>query len=41
MEIFEGGQFIGMRVREEVALLNSQEQEVSLNGDIEGELQAN
>lgn len=49
MEIFEGGQFIGMRVREEVALLNTLdtskviEQNTSPNkgSDIEGELQAN
>ncbi|QFU23393.1 polymer-forming cytoskeletal protein [Shewanella eurypsychrophilus] len=45
MEIFEGGQFIGMRVREDIALLKT----VSLNKDchvepkpdIQGELQAN
>ncbi|ACA85996.1 bactofilin family protein [Shewanella woodyi] len=41
MEIFEGGQFIGMRVREEVALLNTIEQQELLNSDVEGELQTN
>ncbi|MEC4727777.1 polymer-forming cytoskeletal protein [Shewanella sp. D64] len=39
MEIFEGGQFIGMRVREEIALLNTFEQK--MDDDIEGELQSN
>lgn len=41
MEIFEGGQFIGMRVREEITLLNSVAQKVSVDAGIEGELQAN
>lgn len=36
MEIFEGGQFIGMRVKEEVALLNSFDAQ---QAEIEGELQ--
>jgi len=37
MEIFEGGQFIGMRVKEEVALLNSFDTQ---QAEIEGKLQA-
>ncbi|NRD74653.1 polymer-forming cytoskeletal protein [Shewanella sp. VB17] len=38
MEILEGGQFIGMRVREEISLLNTQEKN---NTNIEAELQIN
>jgi cytoskeletal protein CcmA (bactofilin family) len=41
MEIFEGGQFIGMRVREEVALLKSVKQKVNTDTDMEGKLQTN
>lgn len=42
MEIFEGGQFIGMRVREEVALLGTlhQNDAPTTNTDLEGELQS-
>lgn len=45
MEIFEGGQFIGMRVREDVALLNTvpldQECHTEPKSDLQGELQVN
>ncbi|AQS38788.1 Polymer-forming cytoskeletal [Shewanella psychrophila] len=45
MEIFEGGQFIGMRVREDIALLNTvsrdENSHVEPKSDIQGELQAN
>ncbi len=36
MEIFEGGQFIGIRVKEDIALLNNFD---SQQAEIEGELQ--
>ena len=45
MEIFEGGQFIGMRVREDIALLNTvplnEDDHTEPEADIRGELQAN
>ncbi|QDO83540.1 polymer-forming cytoskeletal protein [Shewanella psychropiezotolerans] len=45
MEIFEGGQFIGMRVREDIALLNTisldEDSHTEPKADIQGELQAN
>ena len=45
MEIFEGGQFIGMRVREDIALLNTlsldEDSHTDPKSDIQGELQAN
>ncbi|NRB22194.1 polymer-forming cytoskeletal protein [Shewanella sp.] len=45
MEIFEGGQFIGMRVREDIALLNTvplnQDSHTEPKADIQAERQAN
>ena len=40
MEIFEGGQFIGMRVREEVALLSSEPEAQSVKSKAEPEAES-
>ncbi len=45
MEIFEGGQFIGMRIREDIALLNTvplnEDNHTESRSNIQGKLQAN